>query len=70
MTVSHIQKSSRIQIGSENESLTIPAPDSGRYNCLESITVESSAGSDMTITSGSKTFKVAIGPGSGWKEKF
>ena len=64
----HIQKSLRIQQTAEDASLTITAPGVGKYNCLESIAVESSAAADVTITSGGKSYKVAIGAGGGFEK--
>ena len=66
----HIQKSSRIQGHAEDASLTITAPGAGKYNCLTSVAMESSAAADATITSGSKTYKVAIGAGGGFTQLF
>lgn len=61
----HIQKSIRIQGQAEDASLTIAAPGLGKYNCLTALTVESSLESDVTMTSGSKTWKTHIQAGGG-----
>ena len=64
--MSFIQKSVQIQSASEDASLTISAPGSGKYNCLTQLVVETSAAGDFTITSsGATTFKAAIGAGGG-----
>ena len=60
-----IQKSAIIQSQAEDASLTIAAPGAGKYNCLTSLTVESSLEADVTITSGSKTWKSHIQAGGG-----
>lgn len=67
---SFIRKSARIQQHAENATLTVTAPGSGKYNCLTGITVESDGAGDVTITSGSKTWKTAIGAGGGIAKDF
>lgn len=58
--MNQIQISSRLQDSAQNASLTFAAPGAGKYNCLRSLTVQSDAAADITITSGTKVWRGAV----------